>query len=56
MHVVAFMLAIAAVIVFGLAALGRDYPRPQLIPFGLLLATVAWVVQLCVETSDPVLL
>jgi len=54
MHVVAFMLAVAAVIVLGLAALGRDYSRPRLIPFGLLLATVAWVVQLTVETSDPI--
>lgn len=56
MHVLAFLLAVAAVLLFALAALGRDYPVPRLIPLGLALTVAAWIVQLTVETSDPVLL
>jgi len=54
MHPFAFILAILAALCFLLAALGRDYPRPLVLPAGLCLLTVAWIVQLTVETVDPV--
>lgn len=51
MHVIAFLLAVAAVLLFALAALGHGN---RLIPAGLACTVAAWVVQLTVSTVDPV--
>lgn len=53
MHVVAFLLAILAIALFTLAALGHG---PRFIPAGLACTVAAWVVQLTVSTVDPVTL
>lgn len=56
MHALAFILAIAAALVFVLAAIGHASSRVSLIPTGLALLTIAWIVQLTMETTDPVTL
>jgi uncharacterized membrane protein YjjB (DUF3815 family) len=52
MHIVAFILALAAVVAFAVEWYAVTPRRP--LPLGLALLTIAWMVQLIFATSHPV--
>lgn len=52
MHPLAFILAVLAALLFLLAALGHEFTRVRLVPAGLAVTVVAWIVQLSCYTDD----